>query len=163
MRCLRPRQSGLSLLEFTLVVIVLGVLVVLAFQRIAALRVDMERALIRHTVAAMREALAIERVHRVLDPAAGSAAALVGGNALALLDPPPAGYDPRARYADWRNAPPGTWFYDVQRGTVVYRLANPSAAPDGARSRVAAWRVIGRRPDVDHSSSTALDLRRVSP
>jgi len=162
-RCRRERQRGLSLLEFTLVVIVISVLIVLAFERIAAVRSDMERVMIRHTVAAMREALALETVHRALDPSAGSTMELVGGNALELLDPAPSGYARGRRFSDWQAAPPGTWFYDLQRHLVVYRADNPTALPDEGSVEFAAWRVVAEAAGDSSGTTRELELKQVRP
>ena len=147
MSAFRARETGLSLLEFTLVVLIFAVLLVLAFERIAALRADVERAGVAHAVGTMRSALALEFARRISSGRDDGLAALDGTNALALLDPPPPGYVPGARYRDWDDAPPGTWFYDPGRGAVVYRATGTGSAPGAAAS--AAWRARLRGEDRD--------------
>lgn len=80
------RQGGLSLLEFTLVVIVVATLAALAADRISAMRVYMERAAVQRTVAAMRTALAMEFAAAVARDRRQDIAEWEGGNALALLE-----------------------------------------------------------------------------
>lgn len=149
MRCRCNRQSGLSLLEFTLVVIIFAVLVVLAFERIAALRADVERAAVAYTTSAMRTALALEFAALAARGRTDEAGRLAGTNVLALLDPPPGGYQPGASYDDWQAAPPGTWFFDATRRAVVYRAESPGAVPDDAGAVMAAWRAVAEGRDRD--------------
>jgi type II secretory pathway pseudopilin PulG len=137
------------MLELTLVVLIVSVLVVLAFERIAALRAEMERASVQQTVAAMQTALALEFARRASLPDTPPAAGLVGANALRMLDPPPSGYQPRARHADWEQAPHGTWFFDPERGAMVYRASVPAALPGDGERPIAAWKARAEGRDLD--------------
>lgn len=162
MTCRCNRQSGLSLLEFTLAVTIFAVLVVLAFERIAALRADVERAAVEYTTSAMRTALALEFAALAARGRTDEAGRLAGTNVLALLDPPPGGYEREASYDDWQAAPPGTWFFDDTRRAVVYRAESPGAAPDGAAGMVAAWRAVAEGRDRDGDGRVEPDREPVS-
>ena len=138
----------MSLLEFTLAVLLVAVLVVIAFERMSALQADMERAAVRHTVAAMREALSLEFAHLAARGRLDRLGRYTGGDALALLSPPPVGY------VGERGAgtpAPGTWFYEPGGGTVAYRARFPGAfarTPD-AGGDTFRWRVVPRWRDSD--------------
>lgn len=138
----------MSLLEFTLAVLLVAVLVVIAFERMSALQADMERAAVRHTVAAMREALSLEFARLVTRGELGRVDDYAGGNALALLSPPPRGYV-GARGAGMPA--PGTWFYEPAAGAVAYRARFPDALADepAAAGDILRWRVVPRRRDSD--------------
>lgn len=138
----RSHQHGLSLLEFTLAALIVTVLVVLAFDRVAAIRGDMERARVQHTVAAMRSALALEFASLVVDDGLGQLQSHDGSNALELLAPPPAEYRGERSQADGA-VEPGSWYYARDPGVVVYRPRYPFAF-GGGRERL-YWRVIAGR------------------
>lgn len=138
----RWRQRGLSLLEFTLAALIVAVLALLAFERIAAVRGDMERARVQHTVAAMRSALALEFAGLVVDDRLGQLHRHDGSNALELLAPPPARYCGERTQAA-AAVDPGSWYYARDPGVVVYRPRYPFAF-DGGRERL-YWRVVAER------------------
>ncbi len=128
----RRGQHGLSLLEFTLVVTILAVLVVVAFDRIAALRVDVERAAVQRAVNRMQAALAVRFSELLARGEHERLRAWDGGNALRLI---------RAhRHGDGEPgiSGPGEWAY--ADGEIVYRPAYP-AALTGDPDAVGRWRV----------------------
>ncbi len=135
-------QYGLSLLEFTLAALIVAVLALLAFDRIAAVRGDMERARVQHTVAAMRGALALRFADLVVNDRLNQLDRHDDANALELLAPPPAGYSgERARAA--AQAEPGSWYYVRDTGVVAYRPRYPLAF-EGAGEHI-YWSVVTRR------------------
>lgn len=154
----RGRQRGLSLLEFTLFTIIMAVLVALALERIAAMRVYMERAAVEHVVARMREALALEfaelvvsgRLHELRDHAGGNPLRHAG----VLQDAGVASGLPAAGQRE-----PGQWYFDAAGGTVAYVPRYPGALewPEG-EPPLLRWRV---RPDwTDADGDGRLDPRR---
>lgn len=146
----RPRwQRGLTLLEFTLIAIVISVLVAFALDRIAGVRVQMERAAIEYSVARMREALAVRFAELVVRRRLDELPALAGANPLAWPDvvgdyagvealPPPA------------RRQPGRWYYVRGLGQVIYVPRNPEALdwPAG-EPRVLRWRARPEWVDAD--------------
>lgn len=160
----------MSLLEFTLAVLIVVVLMAIAFERMAALRADMERAAVRHTVAAMREALSLEFARLAARGELARVEDYTGGNALALLSPPPAGYV-GARAGD--RPTPGSWFYEPDDGTVAYRARFPHAlaGEPGRGGDTFRWRVVPRARDSDgggryagrHEAIYGLTLDPVAP
>jgi len=146
---LRQRQRGLTLLEFTLIAIIVSVLIAFALERIAAVRVHMERAAIEYNVARMREVLALEFAERVVNNRLGR---LPEGRALNPL----AHEGVVANYTGTRELPPagrrepGRWYYDRAIDNVVYVPRYPEAIewPD-AGPRLLRWRTVPRWKDVD--------------
>lgn len=134
----RGSQRGLSILEFTLVVSIVSVLGVYGAQRITALRVDLERAAIEHTLAGMRSALALEFSTLVAQGKTKQIETWSGSNPLEL-------FETRNVFHAEAGAPPGPgeWGYDRQRGAVVYRPAYPRALTGDAEA-VGRWRVTVR-------------------
>lgn len=159
---MRPRQLGVTMLEFTLVVLLFSVLMVAALDRIAALRGNIEQAAVQQTVSAMRSALALHFSELIARGDRQRLAALEGGNALAILRQRTtpverAGDSGGASDDDRALAGPGQWQY--RDGEVVYRPRHTDAFA-GGEDAVGRWRVIllGDRHD-----PRGLDLKVVEP
>lgn len=161
------RQQGMTLLEFTLIAIIMAALIALALQRIASVRVYMERAAVEYNESRLREVLALEFARMVVE------------NRLRTL-PDERAMNPLRmaaieRYAGTRELPAesrrdaGQWYYDTAIDTVVYVPRFPEALqwPEG-ESRLLRWRVVPRWNDVDDDGRfregvdrlTALELVR---
>lgn len=151
----RGRQRGLSLLEFTLFTIVMAVLVALALERIAGMRVYMERAAVEHVVARMHEALALEFAELVVT---GRLRELRGHGDTDLLRRPimMSGVDAKMGLPPAGQRERGQWYFDPADGTVAYVPRYPAALewPDG-EPPLLRWRV---RPNwVDSDGDGRLD------
>ena len=146
----RPwRQLGLTLLEFTLFTIIMGALIALGLQRIAAVRVHVERAAVEHNVARMREALAVEFAELVVRNRLGELAEYAGANPLERFNVVTDYIGVRRMPAEGKRQA-GQWYYDAAIGNVVYVPRFPSALewPDG-QPRLLRWRVRPQWQDVD--------------
>ena len=152
----RSAQRGLSLLEFTLVTLIVSVLIVFAFQRVAELRTHMERAAVRQTVEAIRSALALRLAELVVQGRAQRALEYEGSNALDLLSPGPVQAAARAR--DEKLPPPGSWYFESDTGLVAYR---PRWSDASTPTDVLRWRVEAARAERDGAAVTALTLSRI--
>lgn len=149
-------QTGLSLLEFTLIVIVVGVLMVMLMQRLVDLRVDIERAAVERTESALRTGLALEFADLAVTNRLDEARDWAGANALQLLDTQPI-LDAELEGAGPEALGPGEWSYDTATGEIVYRVqysdAFIEAAPEGR------WRVVV----IGGGSPRGLDLETTQP
>ncbi len=125
-------QRGLSLLEFTLVITIVGVLVAVAADRIAVLRVDIERAAVNRAVSGMQSALAVRFAELIARGERERIAEWEGGNALRLIRAH------RRRDGEPGMSGPGEWSYE--NGQIVYRPAYPDALT-GDPAAVGRWRV----------------------
>jgi len=136
----RPRnpENGLSLLEFTLIVIIVGVLLVVGMQRMVELRVQIERAAVERTVRAMEAGLALEFADLAVNGELERARDWAGANALELLS----GRDVFDYEQDANPAGigPGEWSYDEATGEVVYRVRYVEALTSD--DPLGRWRVV---------------------
>lgn len=156
------RQHGLTLLEFTLIAIMVSALVAFALQRIAVVRVYMERAAVEYSVARMQEALALRFAELVVE------------NRLRTL-PDPDSLNPLTReavvenHAGTRELPrraerePGQWYYDTAIDNVVYVPRFPEALrwPEG-EPRLLRWRTVPRWNDVNGDGTFQQGMDRVT-
>ena len=140
----------ITLLEFTLAVIIFSTLMVLAFERIAGTRVHMERAEVEHTVGALREALALGFSELVIQGRLREALAFTRTNPLEMLDPKPSGYAGVKRAPTPDQLEPGQWYFDAVTHSVVYVPRFPGAIDWGdTAQRVLRWRAYPQWYDAD--------------
>lgn len=160
----RPRRSqrGLTLLEFTLFAIIMAALVVFALQRIAAVRVYMERAAVEYSVARMRELLALRFAELVAQGRLQELPTLDGANPLADADVV-TDYGGVRRLPPAGQREPGQWYFDAAIGNVVYVPRYPEALawPEG-EPRVMRWRARPDWEDVDADGEFDRRVDRVS-
>jgi len=134
-RARHSARSGLTVLEFTLTVLLISVLIVFVAKRVIALRVELERAAVEHTVSTMRSALSLRFAELVTHGKIDQVHTWAGQNALKLI---------KGRSAVPTSEPeelgPGTWSYEGDRGEIVYRPAYPEALT-GDPDAVGRWRV----------------------
>lgn len=113
-------QTGFSLLELTLVVILVVVLYVVAMDRVMPLRGDAEAAAAATIVGASRSAIGLEVAARILDGGPASVAELDGFNPMRLLSEVPDNYLGEVSGVDPANLPPGHWYFDLTTQELVY-------------------------------------------
>lgn len=127
------------MLEMTIVVILIAVLVVVAANRLIALRIAAEKAAVERTVVTLRTVIVLELASRLIDGI--DTTDLEGGNPMALWHKH-VEY-PLPRYVGERGgaaeAPEGSWFYQPKERVLVYRTLFPDAfhsdGPDPASVR----------------------------
>lgn len=153
---LADRQRGLSLLEFTLVVVIFSTLGAVFLSRLVSIQVEVERTAVRQTLNQMRTALAVRFAELHIAGDDETIAAWEGGNALSLIRE---GIDRRGAVGGEDAAPtgPGEWAY--QDGTIVYRPAYPEALT-GKAAAVGRWRVVVKGAPEE---PRGLKLRSIDP
>lgn len=153
---MRSPQSGLSLLEFTLVVVTFAVLGAVFLNAITSVRVEIERASVRQTLNQMRSALAIRFSELYIRGDQEAIADWAGGNALALLRE---GTELRGAITgdDEGVSGPGEWAFED--GVIVYRPVFPEALT-GRPAAVGRWKVVVEGTPEDPKG---LRLRTIDP
>ena len=139
---MRERQKGLTLLEFALVVVFMGLLMWLAMTKILRLEGDVERVNVQRTVAALNSALAMEFAERVVDSRLDTVPELAGGNPMERLAQVPHNYLGPMEQAAPAEIRLGHWYFDTEEEVLVYRVSHadrfvtPLEGPPRARFRV---------------------------
>ncbi|GAB4350672.1 MAG: hypothetical protein Kow006_13670 [Gammaproteobacteria bacterium] len=159
-------ERGFSLLELAVVVSLISILVVVAFDRIWSLRAEAERVAVAQVVGAIRSALGIEVARRVLREGVETLAELDGANPMPLLAQVPPGYRGELTDRELGSVGPGEWYFDKTRGRLGYRVRFAEAFESELSGDRAEYRVMlryedrngDRRFDRDHDSIQGLDL-----
>ena len=118
-------ERGISLFELLIVIVIISVLLVVAVERLLALRFEAERTTVQSVIGALRSALYIEfaaaaargQVNR-MDTAGGS-------NAMLRLAQTPDSYAGEFFGADPALFEPGTWYFDTRDRALVYLVRFP--------------------------------------
>ncbi|WP_181918697.1 prepilin-type N-terminal cleavage/methylation domain-containing protein [Wenzhouxiangella sediminis] len=118
-------QSGFTLFELIIVIVLVGLLFLIASWRLLPLRGDAEAAHVANTVGALRSALGLEVTERIVEDSLESAAELDRGNPMDLLAQVPAGYIGEVPSAGDADIPAGSWYYDQSTRQLRYRVRFP--------------------------------------
>jgi len=118
-------QSGFSLLELIVVVVIISILFTLALSHLFKWRITAEQTSVKKLTAEMREALKLEVTSHYAKGRLQDILTLVGSNPLDYAIEKP------ESYIGERNAPnigkllPGEWVYNISRKLLIYRVRYP--------------------------------------
>lgn len=145
------QAAGFTLLELVIVIILVILLFLVAFNRLLPLRGDAESAHVATMVGTLQSAIGMEAAMRVTRYGIGQLAALDGINPMALLQEPPANYlgeDPPG------TVPPGSWYFDSSTSQLLYRVRYPQYLDRQLHSPVhLAWLVVVEISGDEHRPS----------
>ena len=123
------------LTEWSLLVLVLGVVAWAFGHQVRVVQGMGERAAVQSTLGAVRTALVIDHVHASVLPA-GAGGAVRQRNPFLLLRSVPVNYAGDVARAHMESVAPGNWVFDPDCGCIGYRLLYPqwleSSAEPGA-------------------------------
>ena len=138
------KQSGFTLLEFTVVSIVVALLSLFFFDRALSYQETGEKTAVETTAINMRAGLRYRVTELLLLHRDREIAALIGGNPVKWLDTPPAKYLGELNDPRWEDIPPGSWYFDTKRGEILYRVKRARHFVAGPSQRQALrFRVTG--------------------
>jgi prepilin-type N-terminal cleavage/methylation domain-containing protein len=136
------RAQGFSLLELLIVIVVVGLLVTVAVERLLKLRFEAERTMVQSVTSALRSALYIEFTAAATSGRMARLDSAGGSNPMLLLAERPDTYAGEFFGADPMLFEPGTWYFDTRDRTLVYmvrfpeRFVTPLGGPARARLKV---------------------------
>ncbi len=121
----RRCERGFSLLELLIVIVIVSVLLVVAIERLLALRFEAERATVQTVIGALRSALYIEFVGAAARGELKRMDSARGSNPMAQLAEKPEAYIGELYGPDPAVFEPGTWYFDLRDRTLVYVVRFP--------------------------------------
>ena len=136
------RPQGFSLIELLIVIVVVGLLLTIAVERLLKLRFEAERTMVQSVMTALRGGLYIEFASAATGGRMARLDTAGGINPMALLAEKPDTYAGEFFGADPALFEPGTWYFDTRDRAIVYvvrfpeRFVTPLAGPPRARLRV---------------------------
>ena len=135
-------ERGFSLVELLVVIVVIGLLLTVAIERLLKVRVEAERPMVQSGVTALRSALYLEFTAAVTGGRMARLDTAAGSNPMALLVERPDTYAGEFFGADPALFEPGTWYFDSRDRALVYtvrfpeRFVSPLGGPARARFKV---------------------------
>lgn len=121
-RFVSAKQRGASLLEFAIVVIVLGILIGLLLQRLWYYQGEAEQAALKMTVANIRSALEIKAAQAKLPGSSVDLTLLAEDNPLHWLKDKPANYVGELYSPTAEDIGKGNWCFDRTDKSLIYLL-----------------------------------------
>ncbi|RJQ49163.1 MAG: type II secretion system protein [Gammaproteobacteria bacterium] len=116
------KARGFSLIEMVIAVILVGILYVIAIDKLLEMRVDAERVAMENVVGALKSALSIEvAAHIVRDDIKGLYT-LEGTNPMRRLSEKPRNYLGELAAPDPAAIEGGNWYFDTREAALIYRV-----------------------------------------
>ncbi|MDT8453189.1 MAG: prepilin-type N-terminal cleavage/methylation domain-containing protein [Gammaproteobacteria bacterium] len=117
-------QRGFSLFEMVVVVLLIGVLMSMAIDRMLQLQISSERISVQHMLGVLNSAVNLQAAERVVKQGLDSLTALEHTNPMQYLQNPPYNYlgikDDKAA----GGYPANSWYYDAEQNILVYTVKN---------------------------------------
>jgi prepilin-type N-terminal cleavage/methylation domain-containing protein len=118
-------ERAFSLLELLIVIVIVSVLLVVAIDRLLALRFEAERAAVQTVIGALRSALYIEFAAAAARGQMKRMDGASGTNPMLHLAEKPDGYAGEFFGPDPALFEPGTWYFDSRDGALIYLVRYP--------------------------------------
>jgi prepilin-type N-terminal cleavage/methylation domain-containing protein len=135
-------KAGFSLLELLIVLVIISVLLLVAIERLLALRYEAERVTVQSVLGALRSALYIEFAAAAAQGQLARAESAAGTNPMLHLAEKPETYAGEFFGADPALFAPGSWYFDTRERALVYvvrfpeQFVTPLGGPPRARLAV---------------------------
>lgn len=130
-RCL---VRGFSLLELTVVIIIVSLLAVIAIARLLAIQVDAERVTMETVVGTLRSTLGMAVAEAIVRQDLRGLSALEGSNPMERLAEVPTNYLGVLEHPDPANIEDGHWYFDKEAGELVYLVRHKEYFSGGAEN-----------------------------
>lgn len=145
------RQSGFTLLELVIVIILVMVLFATAMWRLLPLRGDAEAAHVAQTIGTLRAALGLAVTERIVGESLDSAARLEAVNPMTLLEQASPRYIGEVTSSDTAGIAGGSWYFHRPSRQLRYRVRYPQylANPTPGERVELSWKVRLRYVDRD--------------
>ncbi|MFW5926712.1 MAG: type II secretion system protein [Wenzhouxiangella sp.] len=149
------RQRGFSLLELVVVIILVAILFLVAFDRLLPLRGDAEAAHVATVIGGLRSAVGLEAAARVTRDGVSALADLQGINPMTLLQEWPDGYVGVVKSTDTAEIADGSWYFHEPAQALVYRVRFPQYLEGSPEKPVELrWRVVVQSDNTSRDGNT---------
>ncbi len=118
------KQHGFTLFELVVVVLLVGVFMIFAIDRMLRIQIAAERVSVQQTVAALKSAISLQTAELVLSQGLASIETLNNTNPMNYLQELPYNYIGLKNDHQASQYPAASWYYDPQLKVLVYTVKN---------------------------------------
>jgi prepilin-type N-terminal cleavage/methylation domain-containing protein len=117
-------QRGFTLFEIVVVILLIGVLMTMAIDRMLQLQVVAEKVSVEQMLGNLQGAVNLQAAELVVDKGLASMKSLAGTNPMEYLQVPPANYIGLRNDTDAAQLPQESWYFDTKQNILVYTVKN---------------------------------------
>ena len=121
---LHNKQHGFSLFELVVVVLLVGVFMTFAIDRMLRIQIDAERVSVQHVIASLKSAVNLQAAESVVSKGLSSIRTFENTNPMNYLQELPYNYSGLKSDLGVANYPLASWYYDSQQDILVYKVKN---------------------------------------
>lgn len=118
------KQQGFTLFELVVVILLVGVFMIFAIDRMLRIQIDAERVSVQQTIAALKSAISLQTAELVVSKGLASIATLKNTNPMNYLQELPYNYIGMKSDRQASQYPAASWYYDPQLNVLVYTVKN---------------------------------------
>lgn len=117
-------QRGFTLFEIVVVVLLIGLLMTFAIDRMLRLQIAAERVSVQQTIGVLKSAVNLQTAERVVAGGLESLRSLENSNPVDDLSELPHNYLGEKSDSLANDLPAASWYFDPQQGVLVYIVSN---------------------------------------
>lgn len=118
------KQDGITFFEIVVIVLLLGVLMSFAIERLIQLQIVAEKVAVEQSLVSFNSAINLEIAERVIETGMDSITEMGNTNPVSYLSETPYNYIGLKSETNARQLPVETWYYDPQLNILVYKIKN---------------------------------------
>lgn len=139
----KKHEAGFTLLELVVVVGLVGILAVVAIDRLLYVREQAEKTVMEQTASILKSALRLQMADLIARQETAKIAGLAGQNPMNWLAEKPGNYLGEFDRAAAPNAPRGSWYFDTTERALVYLVDRGDYfVPDALGRKQVRYRVV---------------------
>ena len=121
---LQNKQHGFSLFELVVVVLLVGVFMTFAIDRMLRLQIEAERVSVQRVIASLKSAVNLQAAEMVVNEGINSIKTLERTNPMNYLQEQPYNYLGTKNDSQAGDHPLASWYYDPALSALVYKVKN---------------------------------------
>ena len=151
----KNKQHGFSLFELVVVVLLVGVFMTFAIDRMLRLQIDAERVSVQQVIASLKSAVNLQAAEMVVNKGINSIKTLESTNPMNYLQELPYNYLGTKNDGQADDYPLASWYYDPVLSILVYKIKNTdyfdSSLPGTPRIRLKVEAIY--QQDISHKKN----------